>query len=109
MMTQLRALLTVMALALLVGQITDATTGQPLSRVTVTLSGRYQRLTTTNASGEYRFGAVTPGHYTLRLISHDVPPVAKRVTVHAGTTTINLTACSTTLDYSCAAGAPGPG
>lgn len=108
-MTRLRATLTAAALALLIGQITDATTGQPLTHVTVELSGAHPRVTTTDTSGAYRFLSVAPGRYQLTIHSRDVPPVSRRVTVHRAKTTLNITACSTTLDYSCAAGAPGPG
>lgn len=107
MITRLRAPLTFLAIALLLGHISDATTGQPLGHVTVTLSGAVHRTTTTNASGDYRFGTVAPGDYTLAIHSRDVPPLRKRVTVRAGRTIANITACSTTLDYSCANAGPG--
>ena len=46
----------------LTGQVTDATTGQPINGVTVSLSGV---TTTTDSSGNYGFTNITPGTYTL--------------------------------------------
>ena len=98
-----------LVVSVLIGRITDATTGQPLPHVTVVLSGKTHRTTTTDIAGKYRFVRVAPGRYTLAIHSHDVPPMSRHVTVRSGSTTADITACSTTLDYSCAAAIPGPG
>ncbi|HLI94521.1 MAG TPA: carboxypeptidase regulatory-like domain-containing protein [Candidatus Baltobacteraceae bacterium] len=95
-------LLPTLALTLLIGQITDRTTGQPLGGVRVTLeSGGHQLHAKTGADGMFRFANVEPGVRTLRYSSADVPPQSSTVTVHGARQRLALTACSTTLDYSC--------
>jgi hypothetical protein len=44
------------------GVVTDATTGYPLSGVTVNLGGA---TTTTDSGGNYGFSNITPGTYTV--------------------------------------------
>ena len=97
---------TALALAVLTGHVTDRTTGQPLSGVHITLSGAMGASTVTNADGVYRVRNLKPGHYTATLFSSDVPPQRFDVTVQPGDKlrTADFVACSTTLDYSCAAG-----
>ncbi|HEY2474881.1 MAG TPA: carboxypeptidase-like regulatory domain-containing protein [Candidatus Cybelea sp.] len=95
-----------LALAVLVGHVTDATTGQPLPNVTIAIGSRH---TTTDQRGAYRLGGLTPGHYTLSASSKDVPPQHRNVDVQQqnAPTTLDLVLCSTTLDYSCAGEGPG--
>lgn len=91
------------ALAVLVGHVTDKTTGQPLPGVTITIGPHHA---TTDAHGAYRLTGLAPGHYTMSAGSKDVPPQNKSVDVKQSiqTMTLDLVLCSTTLDYSCAAG-----
>ncbi len=99
-----------LALAVLFGQVTDRTTGQPMPRVTLHLRGSIRATATTDRSGRYRLDGLRPGVYTVTLESNDVPPVSTRVHVGVRTTRRNFVVCSTTLDYSCAgAGGNGPG
>lgn len=96
-----------LAAALLVGQVTDATTGQPLSNVTIAIGSHR---TTTDAHGNYRLEGLTAGHYTMSASSKDVPEQHRSVVVKASAQTkLDLVLCSTTLDYSCAGAGPGPG
>jgi protocatechuate 3,4-dioxygenase beta subunit len=93
------------ALAVLVGHVTDKTTGQPLANVTIAVGAQH---TTTDAHGAYRLTGVSPGHYTLSASSKDVPPQHRSVVIKSGApTTLDLVLCSTTLDYSCAGAGPG--
>jgi hypothetical protein len=93
------------ALALLVGHVTDATTGQPLENVTIAVGSEHA---TTDKHGAYRLTGLKPGEYTLSASSKDVPPQHRGVVVKPnGQTTLDLVLCSTTLDYSCAAAGPG--
>lgn len=95
------------ALAVLVGHVTDATTGQPLTNVTIAIGSHK---TTTDAHGSYRLGGLTPGAYTLTVSSKDVPLQHLGVNLkQQSTQTLNLVLCSTTLDYSCAGAGAGPG
>ena len=91
--------------AVLVGRVTDATTGQPLPNVTIAIGSHH---TTTDAHGAYRLNGVSPGRYTLSASSDDVPPQHRGVVVKQGAqTTVNLVLCSTTLDYGCGGAGPG--
>jgi protocatechuate 3,4-dioxygenase beta subunit len=104
--SELRAAATALMLAVIVGRVTDATTGQPLAGVSITIGSRH---TSTDQHGAYRFTALTPGHYTLSASSKDVPLQHRSVVVkqHSAETTLDLVLCSTTLDYSCAGAGPG--
>ena len=94
-----------LVLALIVGRVTDATTGQPLPHVTIAAGSRH---TTTDVHGAYRLTGLSPGHYTLSASSDDVPPQRRSIVVKAGAQTIvNLVLCSTTLDYGCGGAGPG--
>lgn len=95
-----------LALAVLVGRVTDATTGQPLTNVTIEI-GSHQA--TTDQHGAYRVSGLAPGNYTLSASSNDVPLQHRSIVVKQNTaqTTLNLVLCSTTLDYSCASSGPG--
>lgn len=94
-----------LALVVLIGHVTDATTGQPLVNVTIAVGSRNA---TTDKHGAYRIGGLTPGQYTLSASSNDVPPQHRSVVVKSSAqTTLNLVLCSTTLDYSCASAGPG--
>jgi Carboxypeptidase regulatory-like domain len=96
-----------LVLAVLIGHVTDATTGQPLPNVTIAIGSHR---TTTDKHGAYRLGGLSPGHYTLSASSKDVPPQQRSAVVNrSAQTTLDLVLCSTTLDYSCAGAGPGPG
>jgi len=95
-----------LALAVIVGHVTDATTGQPLPNVSLAIGAHHA---TTDARGAYRLTGLTPGSYTLSATSDDVPLQHRSVVVKPSVqTTIDLILCSTTLDYGCGGG-PGPG
>ncbi|HEX4013207.1 MAG TPA: carboxypeptidase regulatory-like domain-containing protein [Candidatus Cybelea sp.] len=95
------------ALTVVTGHITDATTGQPLTNVTISVGSHR---TATDAHGNYRFSGVAPGRYTLSASSKDVPPQRRAIVVtSAAQTKIDLTLCSTTLDYNCNGAGPGAG
>ncbi|HLY03590.1 MAG TPA: carboxypeptidase regulatory-like domain-containing protein [Candidatus Cybelea sp.] len=94
-----------LALVVLVGHVTDATTGQPLANVTISIGSHH---TTTDGRGAYRLTSLTPGRHTVSASSKDVPPQNRSVVVKPQTqTTLDLVLCSTTLDYSCAGAGPG--
>ena len=111
-MTSLRSLgLLALSAVVILGRITDQTTGQPLAGVSVRAGGANgaSPAAKTNAEGRYRLIGVRPGPTTLTISSNDVPPQRFHVTLGAAASrTVDLTACSTTLDYSCA-GPPEPG
>jgi carboxypeptidase family protein len=91
---------------LLVGQITDQTTGQPLRGVRIDVKqGAATLHAVTDANGEFRLSGVRAGVHTLHYASDDVPPRTISVHVSGAKQQVHITACSTTLDYSCA----GPG
>jgi protocatechuate 3,4-dioxygenase beta subunit len=97
---QFASTLCAFALAVLVGHVTDKTTGQPLPNVTIAIGAHH---TTTDANGAYRLGGLTPGNYTLSASSDDVLPQHRNVVLKQQSlpTTLDLTLCSTTLDYGC--------
>ncbi len=96
-----------LALAILVGNITDRTTGQPLTGVDVTVQSSSAQHARSNDAGTYTLGNLHPGRYTLTLRSDDVPPQTFEVVIGtAKTQRLNIIACSTTLDYSCASTQP---
>jgi Carboxypeptidase regulatory-like domain len=90
-----------LALAVLFGQIHDATTGQPLIGVEVRGGSR---TATTDAHGRYRLNNVPAGRMTLSIFSDDVPLQHRSVTVKEPQTEFDFKACSTTLDYGCGGG-----
>lgn len=91
------SLLTI-ALAVLIGTITDRTTGQPLGGVSVSIGSAK---TTSHDDGSYRLTGLAAGRVTLTVSSDDVPPQHFPVTLGSGTTRGDLRVCSTTLDYNC--------
>ncbi len=91
-----------LALAVLIGTITDKTTGQPLAGVTVTTTaGSHTLRTRTDESGHFTFKALADGTYNVQLSSRDVPPQSVKVRVQGKTTHVTFKTCSMTLDYSC--------
>jgi hypothetical protein len=97
-----------LSFALLIGQVTDKTTGQPLAGVHIVLQhGRVARHTVTGADGTFRLPRIPPGSYVLRYSSSDVPAQSTKIAVHGARQRIDITACSATLDYSCAGGGGG--
>jgi hypothetical protein len=100
--------LVLLALTVLVGKIVDRTTGQPLTGVDVSAGGGAKIVPArTDDAGRYTLRGLAPGKYTLSVSSDDVPPQTFDVKVRAGKSQqFNITACSTTLDYSCAAALP---
>lgn len=106
--SRLAALWTTLALALLVGRITDITTGQPLAGVKITAAhGDVRRGATTDSRGRFQL-RLPAGKYDVTWQSADVP--AQHAAVRVSTQTrYDIKACSTTLDYSCGGGAPSSG
>ena len=101
--SRLLALCAATAFTLLLGRITDRTTGQPLAGVQVSLhSGHATLRATTDRHGRFRMLDAPAGTRTLRYASDDVPPQSLTLTVHGKKQSVSITACSTTLDYSCA-------
>ncbi|MGC8484651.1 MAG: carboxypeptidase-like regulatory domain-containing protein [Candidatus Baltobacteraceae bacterium] len=98
---RLFAPLAVLALAVLVGRITDRTTGQPLAGLEITATGPSRARTQTDSEGRYTFRSLHPGHYSLEIRGKGVPLVQKYVYVSASKTTENITVCNVALDYSC--------
>lgn len=96
-----------LAFALVVGRITDKTTGQPLPGIDVLMvqpgSAHHAPHTYTDADGNYRLRNVPPGRYQVTISSDDVPAAVFTTTVgaHEKTHRLDLVACSVTLDYSC--------
>jgi protocatechuate 3,4-dioxygenase beta subunit len=104
--SEFTAAATTLIVAMLVGHVTDATTGQPLAGVTISIGSSH---TSTDAHGAYRLTGLTPGRYDLTASSKDVPPQHRSVVVkpQGPKTTVDLVLCSATLDYSCAGSGPG--
>ncbi len=92
------SLLAVWALAVLIGNLADRTTGQPLAGVRVSLGAAHA---TSHADGSFRLTGLKPGHATLSVSSDDVPPQRFPVTVRSAPSRVDLRVCSTTLDYNC--------
>jgi hypothetical protein len=103
-----RALPIVLALTVLSGQIVDKTTGQPLAGVDVSVAGNTKIAPArSNETGRYTLRGLSHGRVTLSVSSDDVPPQTFAVVIGGGPTQhFTITACSTTLDYSCAAALP---
>jgi len=105
------AAMLVLALATFSGTLVDQTTGQPLTKVHVHAAGPGSADATTDTHGRWLMKNLRPGAYTVTVQSSDVPQqtftvklVGNRITV------LTIKACSTTLDYHCAApGSNGPG
>lgn len=94
-----------LAFAVLLGHVTDATTGQPLVGVTIAVGSHHA---VTDKHGAYRIAGLKAGHYTLSASSNDVLPQHRTVDVTANRTqTLDLVLCSTSLDYGCTGGGPG--
>ena len=86
------------AFAVLIGTVTDRTTGQPMAGVTIA-SGPVH--TVTRSDGSYKLAGLKPGRTVLSVSSDDVPPQRFPVTAANVTTRADLSVCSTTLDYNC--------
>jgi hypothetical protein len=100
--------LVLLALTVLAGKVVDRTTGQPLTSVDVSARGAANVAPAkTGDDGRYILRGLAPGHYTITVSSDDVPPQTFDVSVRAvKMQQFNIVACSTTLDYSCAAALP---
>jgi hypothetical protein len=100
--------LAALVLTVLTGHIVDRTTSQPLTDVDISAQGAATVAPArTDAAGHYALRGLTPGHYTITVSSDDVPPQHFDVVVRSGKSQqFNITACSTTLDYTCAAAIP---
>jgi hypothetical protein len=87
------------ALAVLLGTISDRTTGQPLPGVVVSVGNAH---TTSHGDGSYRLSGVKPGSATLTVSSSDgVPPQHFTITVGKTTSRDDLRVCDIALDYNC--------
>lgn len=96
-----------LAVTILIGQVTDKTTGQPLVGVQIMATVHSTHaVATTNKHGLFHLN-LPPGKYTLHLSSADVPPQQHELVVKGKQQSVTLRACSTTLDYSCGQGGPG--
>lgn len=108
-MTSFRSVLpkaAIVALAVLIGHVTDATTGQPLPNVTIAIGTHHA---TTDSHGAYKLTGLQPGRYTLSASSDDVPAQKRSAVVkqQSAPTVLDLVLCSTTLDYGCGGSGPG--
>lgn len=105
---RLGSLAAAVALTILIGQVTDKTTGQPLVgvQITGTAHGGSRFAATTNEHGLFHMN-LPAGRYRFHLSSSDVPPQQRDVVVKGKRQSVTLQACSTTLDYSCGSGGPG--
>jgi len=99
-----RSLASIAALAftLLVGRITDQTTGQPLEGLRVSAVGPTHSSVRTDADGRYVLRNLHPGHYTIVVRGKGVPTVRASITVSDRTLKKNFVVCNVALDYSCA-------
>jgi hypothetical protein len=86
-----------LALAVLLGHVTDRTTGQALPGIAVSAGKAHAK---TDANGNFRLAGLKPGSLTVTLTSDDVPPQDFPVSVGAKTHR-DFTVCSITLDYHC--------
>ena len=69
------------------GKVTDGATGQPISGVTVAMSGA---TATTGSDGTYTIIGIPPGTYTVIFTITGYASVTKTVTIAAGTNTLNI-------------------
>ncbi len=99
---RLFAPLAALALVILVGRITDRTTGQSLAGLEITANGPSHARARTDADGRYIFRSLRPGRYLIDVRGKGVPTVAKHIVLHDGKVTENITVCNVALDYSCA-------
>ncbi|MDH2910914.1 MAG: hypothetical protein HKL92_00120 [Candidatus Eremiobacteraeota bacterium] len=91
-----------LAFALLVGRITDQTTGQPLEGLRVSAVGPTHSSVRTDADGRYVLRNLHPGRYTIVVRGKGVPTVRAGITVSDRTLKKNFVVCNVALDYSCA-------
>jgi hypothetical protein len=100
--------LVLLGVTVLAGKVVDRTTGQPLTSVDISARGAAKVAPAkTGDDGRYTLHGLAPGHYTITVSSDDVPPQTFEVAVRAvKKQQFNIVACSTTLDYSCAAALP---
>ena len=91
-------LVATLTFAVVIGTVTDRTTGQPLPYVTIAAGAVHA---TTGPEGTYRLTGLKPGKTTLTASSNDVPPQPFPIVVGPSTTKANLVVCSVTLDYHC--------
>jgi hypothetical protein len=84
--------------AVLIGTLSDRTTGQPMPGVAISLGSAH---TTTHADGTYKLTGLKPGRASVTVSSDDVPPQHLPVNVGPATSRADLRVCSTTLDYNC--------
>lgn len=84
--------------AVLIGTVSDRTTGQPLPGVSVSIGSVHA---VTRADGSFKLAGLKAGRTTLHAESDDVPPQHFAVTVGKASLRANLRVCSTTLDYNC--------
>lgn len=93
-----------LALATFSGRLVDQTTGQPLTHVHVHAAGPSTGEATSDAHGRFTLRKLRPGAYTIVVQSDDVPQQTFHVTLSGNrVTALTMKACSTTLDYHCAA------
>ncbi len=97
-MNPLRTFALAFAFTIVVGTVSDRTTGQPLPGVTVS-AGKLHAVS--HADGTFKLAGVKPGPVSIGVESDDVPPQHFSMTVHGATTRADLRVCSTTLDYNC--------
>lgn len=74
---------------LLTGGVTDGTSGGILPNITLTLSGGAAATTTTDGNGNYQFGNLTAGSYTVSASPTGYVPNSQNISV-AGNTVLNL-------------------
>ncbi len=89
------------AFVVLVGRITDRTTGQSLARLTVTLTGPSHASARTGPDGRYRLLRLRPGIYRLTIRGKGVPTVRTSIRLEGRRVTKNFVVCNIALDYSC--------
>jgi protocatechuate 3,4-dioxygenase beta subunit len=92
--------------AVLLGQVSDRTTGQPLPGVIVQVGTLH---TTSDKAGRFTLKGVRAGAQTLTASSSDVPVQHFHATVAEPSTRFNVRVCSTTLDYDCSGTTGGSG